>query len=139
MSYQLNFERYPEYLHAIVTGTNDQESVKRYLQDIRAECKRLGCFRVLIDERLEGPRLAVDDVFTIASEGAMDAMGIFEAIAYVDPHMGQMAAFAETVAVNRGMPVRFFESVEDARSWLLEQIDKPDGRHIFTGEDDSRN
>ena len=34
----------------------------------------------------------------------MDAMGIFEAMAYVDPQMGQMAEFAETVAVNRGMP-----------------------------------
>lgn len=138
MDYQLTFEQHPEYLHATVTGTNDQESVMQYLRDIRAECKRLDCFRVLIDERLEGPRLAVDEVFTIASEGAMDAMGIFEAIAYVDPLMGQTADFAETVAVNRGMPVRFFDSVEAARGWLLEQVGKPDGQHIFTGEDDSR-
>jgi hypothetical protein len=138
MAYQLTFERHPVYLHVTVTGTNEAESVMQYLREIRAECQRLGCFRVLIDEHLEGPRLAVDEVFTIASEGAMDAMGIFEAIAYVDPHMGQMADFAETVAVNRGMPVRIFDSVDAARAWLLEQVGKPDSRHIFTGEDDTR-
>jgi hypothetical protein len=138
MGYQLTFEQYPGYLQATVTGTNDQESVMKYLRDVRAECKRLGCFRVLIEERLEGPRLAVDDVFTIASEGAMDAMGIFEAMAYVDPHMGQMAEFAETVAVNRGMPVKIFDSVEAARTWLLEQAARPDARNIFTGEDETQ-
>jgi hypothetical protein len=136
MAYQLTFERHPDYLHATVTGSNDQDAVMQYLREIRAECQRQGCFRVLIDEKLAGPRLAVDEVFTIASEGAMDAMGIFEAIAYVDPYMGPMAEFAETVAVNRGMPVRTFDSVDAAREWLLEQVGKPVGQHIFTGEDD---
>ena len=76
--------------------------------------------RVLIEERLEGPRLGTMDVYQIAAEGADRAKGLFEAIAYVDVNArgGQMK-FAETVAVNRGLPVTVFASVDDAREWLL--------------------
>jgi hypothetical protein len=80
--------------------------VAAYLRDVVEECRTRNCFRVLIEERLEGPRLQLMDVFSVAAEGAMMALGVFQTIAYVDERMGKMAEFAETVAVNRGMPVR---------------------------------
>jgi len=33
--------------------------------------------------------------------------------------MGDLMKFAETVAVNRGLPVMVFSSVSDAEKWLL--------------------
>ena len=86
---------------------------------------------MLIDEKLDGPRLDFSDVFSVASEGAMRAMGIFQAIAYVEPEMGDMGEFAETVAVNRGMPVRIFANVPDAERWLLRQTDSAAENAIF--------
>jgi hypothetical protein len=135
MDYKLTFKRHPRYLAVTVTGPNEATVVSRYLQEIREECQRQDCFRVLIDERLDGPRLAVDEVFSIASEGAMRALGIFQAIAYVDRNMGEMAEFAETVAVNRGMPVKTFDSVQAAEAWLIEQADRPNEQDIFLDPD----
>jgi hypothetical protein len=129
--YRLSFERHPRYLHATVTGTNSRDVVMRYLADIKRECEKQDCYSVLIEERLDGPRLQTMDVFAIASEGSMRALGVFHAIAYVDQLMGDMADFAEMVAVNRGMPVRFFRNAEAAEKWLEAQEEGVREQDIF--------
>lgn len=101
-----------------VSGENSKENVVAYLAEIRKACKKLDFFRVLIEERLEGPRLDVMEVFMIASEGSTKALGEFDAIAYVDVYSGDLMGFSETVAVNRGMPFAVFGSVEDGEQWL---------------------
>ena len=131
IDYRLSFIRHPRYIHATVTGTNSRGAVMRYLDDIRRECVKQDCYRVLIEERLDGPRLPAMDVFAIASEGSMKALGVFHAIAYVDERMGDMADFAEMVAVNRGMPVRFFRNVEAAEGWLGAQEEGVREQDIF--------
>ena len=120
MSYILTITQKPTYLHAIVTGTNSKENVARYLEELRRECTVRNCFRVLIEERLEGPRLSTTSVFEIASAGTSRAEGQFKAIAYVDVNAeGALMKFAENVAVNRGLPVMVFSSVSEAEKWLL--------------------
>ena len=135
MSYEVTFERRPAFIYATVTGTNSVDAVAGYLLDILAECQRADCYRVLIDEHLEGPRLAVDEVYSVASEGAMNALGVFHAIAFVDEQMGEMAYFAETVATNRGMPVRAFATIAHAEEWLNNQLEGPDEQAIFNRDD----
>ena len=118
-SYELTVTQKPTYLHAIVTGTNSKENVTRYLEEIQRECTVRNCFRVLIEERLEGPRLSTMGVFQIASDASDRVQQPFEAIAYVDVNAeGDLMDFAETVAVNRGLPVRVFSSVSEAEKWL---------------------
>ncbi len=122
MSYKLALIQKPAYLHAVVTGDNSRENVTCYLEEVRRECVARGCFRVLIEERLEGPRLGTMDVFQIAASGSTLALGVFHRLAYVDVNAdGVLMEFAETVAVNRGIPVRQFLSVVDAEKWLLDQ------------------
>ena len=121
MSCKVNFEQRADYLHATVTGTSCRESVKQYIDEVLAECKKRQSTRLLIEECLEGPRLDGMDVFAMASEGSMRALGFFEAVAYVDPQMGDLKDFAESVAVNRGMPIASFLSVAEAVQWLQEQ------------------
>lgn len=120
MTYELTIDQKPTYLHAIVTGRNSRENVARYLKAILRECKARRCFRVLIEEHLEGPRLGTLEVFEIASEGSVRAFGMLEAIAYVDVNAaGDLMQFAETVAVNRALPVTVFSTVVEAETWLL--------------------
>ena len=120
MSYKLTITQKPGYLHAVVTGLNNKENVLRYLEELQRECAARGCPRVLIEERLEGPRLNTMGVFQIASDGTARAQGFFEAIAYVDVNAeGDLMQFAETVAINRGLPVAVFSSVSEAEKWLL--------------------
>ena len=129
--YQLEMEQRANYLFVRVSGQNSAETVNNYMQDIVRACEARACFRVLIDEQLIGDRLDTMEVFSLASDGAMRALGVFQAIAYVDQRMGQMAAFAETVAVNRGMPFKTFSSVAAAEEWLLRQNEAADGKEIF--------
>ena len=122
MTYTLTIHEKPTYLHAIVTGLNSRETVKRYLQEIRTECLARGCFRLLLEDRLEGPRLGLLDVFKIASEGSPEVSGMFKAFAYVDVNaQGDLMQFAETVAVNRRLPLAVFSNVADAEQWLLNE------------------
>ena len=122
-SYTLTIEVEGDYLHAIVTGVNSVENVVAYLQQLRRECEARGSFRVLIEERLEGPRLRTLDVFQIASQGVVGASHMV-AMAFVDVNAeGDLMKFAETVAANRGLPIRLFSSVSDARTWLQRKDD----------------
>jgi hypothetical protein len=84
MSYQLTVVEKPAYLHAGVTGRNTKENVAGYLDDLLRECLSRGFSKVLIEERLEGPRLGTSDVFAIVSQASARTLGKMRAIAYVD-------------------------------------------------------
>jgi hypothetical protein len=121
MAYTLTLRETPIYLHALVTGENNRESVACYLQDIRRECVARGRRRVLVEERLRGARLSTTDVFAVVMAEASRAVGVFEAIAYVDVNAGgDMMKFAESVALERGIPVRLFGSLAEAEKWLAD-------------------
>ncbi|MCI0505780.1 MAG: hypothetical protein L0Z73_06665 [Gammaproteobacteria bacterium] len=122
MSYKLTITEKPSYLHAVVTGSNTKKTVTDYLDELLQQCIKRGCSRLLIEERLKGRRLDMADVFQIADESSVKAHGRFEAIAFVDVNArGDMMKFAETVAVNRGLPVTVFPTIADAEKWLLEK------------------
>ena len=83
-------------------------------------------FRVsylLIEERLDGPRLNTMDVFSIASDEGRKALGTMKAIAYVDINAeGTLMKFAETVAIKRSLPVRIFATIAEAEGWLMGKV-----------------
>ena len=119
MGYQLTVTEKKDYLHAVVTGQNTRENVMNYLEDVLHECVTRNCSRVLIEERLEGPRLGTMDVFDIAAEGSRNARGKLQSIAYVDVNVkGDLMRFGEQVAVNRGLPIAVFSTVAAAEEWL---------------------
>ena len=122
MTYKFTINQKPSYLHVLVTGWNSRETVARYLEEILRECTVRNCFRVLIEEQLEGPRLGTTDVFQIVSEGSNLVKGKIKAIAYVDVNAeSDLMEFAETVAVNRALRVTVFSTVADAEKWLLNE------------------
>ena len=124
MTYKLTITEKATFLHAIVDGDNSRETVTRYLRELRRECIARGCLKVLIEERLEGPRLGTLDVFQIASQGSRASIGTLTAIAYVDVNAeNDSMKFAENVAMNRGLSVAVFPTVTAAEEWLL-QLDR---------------
>ena len=119
MAFDLKFAEKARYLHAVVTGDNTKDDVVGYLHALMHECRLRGTTRLLIEERLTGPRLGPVDVFDIAAQGSTEAAGIVQAIAFIDVHaVGETMKFAENVAVNRGLPIRMFAAVVDAEAWL---------------------
>ena len=137
--YRLSIEQKPGYLHARVTGRNCPENVMRYMDEIHRECVRRECFRVLIEESLEGPRLATPDVFRIMADGSRKARGDLKAIAFVDVSSpGGLMRFAETVAINRGLPVAVFPAVAAAEEWLRSEASRDDESRARRGADEPR-
>ncbi len=120
MDYEITYQQHDGYLHTMISGENTPETVVQYMQDIQKECEKRDCYRLLIEEKLKGPRLDTIEIFDLVTTGSRSAVGIFEAMAYVDTNTDtpDMTEFAETVAVNRGIPVNVFTTVEDARDWL---------------------
>lgn len=122
MGYELSVEDRGGYLHVRVTGENSPQAVRGYLADLRTICIERGSDAVLIEESLQGPGLALLEIFQIASEGCRHGLEIGR-IAFVDvvpEHSAADMQFAETVAVNRGLNIRRFRTVQDAERWLLE-------------------
>lgn len=116
--YNVEFEQRPGYLFARVTGENSPETIKAYTADILQTCQEHGCFRVLIHECLDGPRLSATEIYQMFAQTMPQWRGKFDAVAIVDEKMGEMAKFAETVGVNRGMPIAAFASLEEATRWI---------------------
>ena len=136
MSYELKVEQREGYLAIQVTGDNRVENVIKCMEQTLDICNSNECYNVLVHECLKGPRLDALAVFNVAAEGSLKALGQLDALAYVDEKMGEMADFAETVAVNRGMPLRIFTNLQQATSWIEAQVSNPQGQRIFLGSDE---
>ena len=122
MSYEMTLTEKPGYLHAVVTGKNTLENVTGYMKELHEACVARGINRVLIEERLTGRRLETWDVYEVAAQGSARGVGLFQALAYVDVHAsGELMKFAETVAYNRGIPIRLFATVEEAETWIRQK------------------
>ena len=84
MSYELNITLKPGFLHAIVTGRNTPETNRGYLEELLHRCVTLDCRNVLIEERLRGRRLSATQIFEIASQMTLKALGKVKVLAFVD-------------------------------------------------------
>jgi len=106
------------------SGDNTPETVLRYMLEIRAECVRTGIFSVLIVVDLDGPGISMLEVYKVIAKSVDSAVGLGMHVAYVDLnplHSQANMLLAENVAMTRGIPVRTFRDVEQAREWLLAQ------------------
>jgi hypothetical protein len=72
------------YLHCVVTGENGRETVLAYFAEIREQCRIRDRYRVLVEERLTGPRFSLEELFQVAAEAQAQAGATFEILAYVD-------------------------------------------------------
>lgn len=117
--YQVTVEEKPGYLHTKVVGPRTPENAIRYLEEVYAACLRTGLSQVLLEMALSGPSLGPSGIMRVISERSADGAKL-RRIAYVEASMDgqQRARFAETVAINRAVNVRLFETVGEAVRWL---------------------
>ena len=110
------------YLHFKISGINNAENVMHYLAEVYMECKKRNCPTILVEENLMGPSVSMADVFKIVSESG-NTWPYVRQIAYVDmntEHSSTLMKFAETAAINRGVNIRVFTSLQLAEKWILE-------------------
>ena len=116
--YRIEVVVHDSYLHAAVWGTHTPDNVLRFLGEVHEACVANRKDSVLLDMRLEGPTMGTGNIFSVIQQRS-DPGRELRRIAYVDAGRDPgKAKFAETVARNRGVNVRLFASVEEAKKWL---------------------
>ncbi len=116
--YRLTFEVRPKYLCSYVEGEEDSYEISiAYWQETADEAKRLGLSKVLIEENIVGTGTELD-AYRFAADIAR--MG-FSRVAFVDRQLdhAEVNAFAELVALNRGLNCKIFNDISAAEMWLI--------------------
>ena len=124
--YQLTLEERPGYLRAKVVGERTRENALRFLEEAYSACVMSGHSALLLEMGFSGPSLDTMSVLEVISQRAPDGMKLRK-IAYVEPSAADadpaMPYFAEQAAINRGVNVRLFQSVDAAAAWLSDKRD----------------
>ena len=116
--YQLAIEIHDSYVHATATGEHKAENALRFLKEAYEACLENGKDSVLLEMRLEGPTMGAGNIFSVVQQRSEPGREL-RRVAYVDGGRDpEKAKFAETVARNRGVNVRLFASVAEAKKWL---------------------
>ena len=122
MPYQFAVEEAPTYLHAVGTGDRTPENLRQFLIDSHNAAVERRKERLLLDMRFLGRSLNLGSAYTVIADRSPHGAK-FERIAYVDANHERApedAEFAEMAAQNRGVNVRLFRTLTDARQWLEE-------------------
>lgn len=112
-----------DLLKARAWGSDDNlEEVKRYGMTIFAACLDGGFNKVLLDERDLRYELSFLDTYDLAEFYSEQMLKVrrklIKAAVVCDPKFMKDAAFWEDCAVNRGLYVKTFSSVDKALLWL---------------------
>jgi hypothetical protein len=106
----------------VVTGEASSQTVHDYLVEILKVCRDRGCRRILIEERLTGPRLKPLEILQVLTEISDLVHGDAPVTAFVDIYAeGDLMQFAEDVAVNRGLFGKVFTTVAEAERWIAQE------------------
>lgn len=118
--YKIEYDRRPKYLYAVVSGRHDNvENARKCWLEMLDACHEFKSDKLLVEENIEG-NISMEEMYKLASE--FPTMGFRDIlVAFVDLHPShqKLNRFGETVATNRGGKVRVFDTVTEAKQWLL--------------------
>ena len=123
MSIQFETSTEGTLLRARAWGEDDGlQEVKRYGMAIISACVEGGCDRALLDERELKYNLSITDTYELAkyySEQIYKLLPkIIQTAIVCDQEFMKDAAFWEDCALNRGLYVKVFTSIDKALQWL---------------------
>ena len=119
--YRLVLHEEQGYLHAEVSGDHTPDNAKRFLEESYRACVGRGYSALLLEMNLSGPSLESGTIFGVLQSRSPQGSTLRK-IAYVDASQRdpEKMRFAETVAKNRGVNVRLFRALDDAKQWMAE-------------------
>ncbi len=119
MAIEYRFEKLGDILVVETRGYDEGlDAALEYNRVVAERAKQLGCEKILAIEKDMEYRLSIVDTYKLADQLSKFALS-FKKIAVVTNEENKDAAqFWEDVANNRGVFVRVFYSLEDAKAWL---------------------
>lgn len=118
--YSIEFHQRPKYLYAQVSGRHDNiENARECWLDLLDACRKFEYDKLLVEENIEG-NISMEEMYKLASEfPTMGFQNILVAFVDLHPSHQKLNRFGETVATNRGGRIRVFDTVAEAKEWLL--------------------
>jgi hypothetical protein len=118
MEYRFESFPHPSYLHVRATGSHGHANAMRFMEEAYRECVARGYDALLIEQALTGATLGPGGIYKVVKARLDTALNL-RRIAYVDAQgRDDGRQFVEDVARNRGINIRTFASVDDAKLWL---------------------
>lgn len=109
-------------------GRDDSlEDVKRYGVAVLEKARLQNCTRILCDERELEYAIGTLDTYEYARFLAQKAPRVGRVAIVCRPEQIENGEFWETVAVNRGLKVRMYTDIDEARAWLLGEVSEEEG------------
>jgi len=119
MAITTEFEFREGILYVKASGQDESvDDVIGYGQAVIEQAVRHQASRILADETALVYRIGTFDLFASAKVLAENTPHITQSALVVNPDQVKDAQFFETVAVNRGLDVRMFTDIDQARKWL---------------------
>jgi len=117
IDFQIRIE--DDLVFAAASGYDENlEEALDYNRAVLQACIEHDCSRILTDERELEYRLDTVDTFELATQAARAVPSLTKIAIATGPSNQADADFYETVAVNRGLSVKFFPDLDSARAWL---------------------
>lgn len=108
-----------DVLTVVASGFDESlEQTFAYSQSVIQTAVAHGCTRILCDERALEYRLSTIDTFDLARQIIDIAPKLAKVALVCNPMSSSDAQFFENVVVNRGLSVRVFKTLTDAKNWL---------------------
>ena len=119
MTITYNFEIDDDLLIVRTSGSDQNlDEVKAYGMAVIEAARTHECSQILCDERGLKHRLGPLDTYQYARYIATEAPDLGRVAIVPQPDGVRDASFWENVMINRGIMVRVFQSVDEARMWL---------------------
>ncbi len=119
MAIEYSFKPQGELMLVTASGHDDSlEDTIDYGMAVLKACLENQCTRVLCDERELEYRLGTVDTYQLAETAVQAAPKLVRIAIVIGPENLEDAAFYETVAKNRGLSVKVFQEMNEARKWL---------------------
>lgn len=103
------------YLYVEYDGPTDSAALISLMEEMARVCKAKDCKKILADLRNTSGELNLFQRYELGVVGAVLLRGLQIAIVYKADENNH---FAESVAVNRGLPAIITNDIEEARRWL---------------------
>ena len=121
-AFEIRYQMREGYLHAFISGEKDSvASALEYWHRVISECHKCGLKALLVEESFPN-QLSTLEMFAVTSAiPEMGSRGLRIAFVDKEEEHRELNLFGETVAVNRGVLGRVFQTTEEAVAWLKSQ------------------
>ena len=118
MRYNIEYNNIKHYTYVNVSGEIRRDDAIFFLKKALEEARKYNCFHFIFDLRDTIIKDRISDIYETLSNLHSLGFGIHDKFATLFSIDDEKHSFAETVANNAGIRIKYFKNTEEAKRWL---------------------